>query len=30
MKGVGRSEPVTTWRDYAHAPDVRYGNARES
>jgi hypothetical protein len=24
----GRSEPATTWRDYAHAPDARYGNAQ--
>jgi hypothetical protein len=30
MKGVGRNESVTTWCDYAHAPDVRYENARES
>jgi hypothetical protein len=28
MKGAGRSEPVTTWRDYARAPDARYGNAQ--
>jgi hypothetical protein len=27
MKSTGRTEPVTTWRDYAHAPDARYGNA---
>jgi hypothetical protein len=27
MKG-GRSEPVTTWRDYTRAPDVRLGNAQ--
>jgi hypothetical protein len=25
----GRSEPTTTWRDYACAPDARYGNAQE-
>jgi hypothetical protein len=28
MKGAGHSEPATTWRDYAHAPDARYGNAQ--
>jgi hypothetical protein len=24
----GRSEPATTWRDYAHAPNARHGNAQ--
>jgi hypothetical protein len=28
MKGAGRSEPATTWRDYARAPDARYGDAQ--
>jgi hypothetical protein len=28
MKGPGHSEPVTTCRDYARAPDARYGNAQ--
>jgi hypothetical protein len=28
MKGASRSEPMTTWCDYAHAPDARYGNAQ--
>jgi hypothetical protein len=27
MKGGGRSEPVTTWHDYACASDARYGDA---
>jgi hypothetical protein len=27
MKGADRSEPATTWHDYARAPDARYGNA---
>jgi hypothetical protein len=26
--GVGRTAPVTGWRDYAHAPDARYGNTQ--
>jgi hypothetical protein len=30
MKGVGRSEPTTTWRDYTRAPDARYGNAQHA
>jgi hypothetical protein len=27
MKG-GRSEPMTTWLDYARLPDARHGNAQ--
>jgi hypothetical protein len=27
-RGAGRTAPTTTWRDYARAPDARYGNAQ--
>jgi hypothetical protein len=28
MKGAGRSEPATIYRDYARAPDAKYGDAQ--
>jgi hypothetical protein len=28
MRGVGRTAPAKTWRDYARAPDAKYGNAQ--
>jgi hypothetical protein len=28
VTGVGRSVPITSWRDYALTPDVRYKNAQ--
>jgi hypothetical protein len=28
MRSVGRTAPATTWRDYARAPDAKYGNAQ--
>jgi hypothetical protein len=28
MKGGGHSEPATTWRDYARAPDAGYENTQ--
>jgi hypothetical protein len=28
VKGAGRTAPVTSWRDYARAPDIRYENAQ--
>jgi hypothetical protein len=28
VRGAGRTAPMTSWRDYAHAPDARYGNAQ--
>jgi hypothetical protein len=28
MMGAGHCEPITTWHDYAHAPDAIYGNAQ--
>jgi hypothetical protein len=27
VRGAGHSVPETSWRDYTHVPDVRYGNA---
>jgi hypothetical protein len=28
VRGAGCTAPVTSWRDYARAPDARYGNAQ--
>jgi hypothetical protein len=28
VRGVGHSGPMTSWCDYACAPDARYGNAQ--
>jgi hypothetical protein len=28
MRGVGHSGLATSWRDFARAPDIRYGNAQ--
>jgi hypothetical protein len=27
VRGAGHSVPETSWRDYTHVPDARYGNA---
>jgi hypothetical protein len=28
VRGASHSGPTTGWRDYARAPDARYGNAQ--